>query len=88
MSPFVTLFLYCVPLYKIDEGRSAPVMSSALVTEHGRSVAHVLNNARLYKMGADEYLEPGLFKVDPWVFFPIINNGSRQLFKIPIINNW
>jgi hypothetical protein len=33
----VTLFLYYVPLYKMDEGRSAPVMSSSLATEHDRS---------------------------------------------------
>jgi hypothetical protein len=33
-----------------------------------RPVAPILNNARLYKTGPGEYLEPGLFKVDPWGF--------------------
>ena len=32
------------------------------------SVAPILNNARLYITGAGEYLEPGLFILDPWGF--------------------
>jgi hypothetical protein len=33
-----------------------------------RSVTPILNNTSLYKMGAGEYLEPGLFNFDPWGF--------------------
>jgi hypothetical protein len=33
-----------------------------------RSVASVLNNDRIYIMGPGEYLEPGLFILDPWGF--------------------
>ncbi len=32
------------------------------------SVAPVLNYTRLYKTSPGEYLEPGLFKLDPWGF--------------------
>jgi hypothetical protein len=57
-----------------------------------RSVAPILNNVRLYIMGAGEYLEPGLFILDPWGFivynFSIMNKGFRQIFKMLIINNW
>jgi hypothetical protein len=35
---------------------------------HLRYVAPVLNDARLYITGAGEYLEPGLFILDPWGF--------------------
>jgi hypothetical protein len=33
-----------------------------------RPVAPILNNDRLYIMGLGEYLEPGLFILDPWGF--------------------
>ncbi len=37
------------------------------MSRHG-SVAPVLNNDQLYIMGPGEYLEPGLFILDPWGF--------------------
>ncbi len=33
-----------------------------------KSVGPVLNNDQLYIMGPGEYLEPGLFILDPWGF--------------------
>jgi hypothetical protein len=50
-----------------------PAMPNPCWTPHTslslwRCVAPVLNNTSLYKTGAGEYLEPGLFNFDLWGF--------------------